>query len=73
MRENLCSMAQQLRMSMVNPLLKRRQLGNYSGNWVFLTNGDEIIMNEQYLGAWHFIVVSQSFELQNPMARNEIW
>lgn len=61
---------------MVNLLLKRRQLENYSfnsGNWVFLTNGDKMIKKEQYLGAWHFIVLSHSFGWQNPMAMNEIW
>lgn len=41
---------------MVNPLFKRRQIEKSSfqcRGYGVLTNNDEIIMNEQYLGAWY--------------------
>lgn len=47
-------MVQYLRVNMVYPLFKRRQIAKLSFQYRefgVLTNNDKIIMNEQYLGA----------------------
>lgn len=57
-------MAQQLRVSVINPTFKRRQIANYpsiQGTGFFFFNDDEVIMNEQYLGTCPSIVLSHSF------------
>ena len=48
-------MVQYLRVNMVYPLFKRRQIAKLSfqcREFGVLTNNDKIIMNEQYLGAY---------------------